>query len=51
MKSITVKWNGKEYEVEVDEDAMTVRDLKEAIEKQTGVRPPRQKLLNLKLKG
>lgn len=30
---------------------MTVRDFKDAIEKQTCVRPHRQKLLNLKLKG
>ncbi|KAK4323488.1 hypothetical protein Pmani_005803 [Petrolisthes manimaculis] len=51
MKAITVKWNGKEYEIEVDEDMMTVRDFKETIERQTGVKPPRQKLLNLKLKG
>ncbi|ROT68035.1 ubiquitin-like domain-containing CTD phosphatase 1 isoform X1 [Penaeus vannamei] len=51
MKTVTVKWNGKEYDVEVDEAIMTVRDFKNAIEKQTCVRPERQKLLNLKLKG
>ncbi|XP_050698531.1 ubiquitin-like domain-containing CTD phosphatase 1 [Eriocheir sinensis] len=51
MKALTVKWSGKEYEVEVDEENMTVKDFKDAIEKQTGVRPLRQKLLNLKLKG
>ncbi|KAK8751460.1 hypothetical protein OTU49_008578 [Cherax quadricarinatus] len=51
MKSITVKWNGKEYDIEVDESVMTVKDFKDAIEKQTCVRPHRQKLLNLKLKG
>lgn len=51
MKSITVKWNGKEYEIEVDEATMTVKDFKEAIEKKTCVKPHRQKLLNLKLKG
>ncbi|XP_064090620.1 ubiquitin-like domain-containing CTD phosphatase 1 [Macrobrachium nipponense] len=51
MKSITVKWNGKEYEIEVDEATMTVKDFKDAIEKKTCVRPHRQKLLNLKLKG
>ncbi|KAG7166771.1 Ubiquitin-like domain-containing CTD phosphatase 1-like [Homarus americanus] len=51
MKTITVKWNGKEYDIEVDEAVMTVRDFKNAIEKQTCVKPHRQKLLNLKLKG
>lgn len=47
---ITVKWSGKEYEVEVD-DNTTVAHLKTIIQKETGVRPDRQKLLNLKLKG
>jgi ubiquitin-like domain-containing CTD phosphatase 1 len=45
-----VKWSGKEYEIELTENE-TVADLKNAIEKETGVRPERQKLLNLKLKG
>lgn len=47
---IFVKWSGKEYEIELAEDE-TVIDLKNAIEKATGVKPERQKLLNLKLKG
>lgn len=47
---IIVKWSGKEYEVELTEND-TVADLKNAIQKETGVRPDRQKLLNLKLKG
>lgn len=47
---IIVKWSGKEYDVELTEND-TVADLKNAIEKQTGVKPERQKLLNLKLKG
>lgn len=47
---ITVKWSGKEYEVEIDESS-TVGDLKFMIHKETGVRSDRQKLLNLKLKG
>jgi ubiquitin-like domain-containing CTD phosphatase 1 len=47
---IYVKWSGKEYEIELTENE-TVADLKNAIEKETGVRPERQKLLNLKLKG
>lgn len=47
---IVLKWSGKEYEIELNEDD-NVMDLKKEIEKQTGVRPNRQKLLNLKLKG
>ncbi|KAJ8920209.1 hypothetical protein NQ315_011870 [Exocentrus adspersus] len=47
---IALKWSGKEYEIELNE-ADNVLDLKKEIEKQTGVRPERQKLLNLKLKG
>lgn len=48
---IIVKWSGKEYEiVEVTEND-TVGALKNSIQKQTGVRPERQKLLNLKYKG
>lgn len=47
---IFVKWSGKEYEIELTEND-TVLDLKNAIEKETGVRPERQRLLNLKLKG
>lgn len=47
---IILKWSGKEYEIELNESD-NVMDLKKEIEKQTGVRPKRQKLLNLKLKG
>lgn len=47
---IILKWSGKEYEIELNESD-NVLDLKKEIEKQTGVRPKRQKLLNLKLKG
>lgn len=47
---IIVKWSGKEYDVELTEND-TVNDLKNAIQKATGVRPERQKLLNLKFKG
>lgn len=47
---ITVKWSGKEYEIEIDENS-TVANFKSMIHKETGVRPDRQKLLNLKLKG
>lgn len=47
---LIVKWSGKEYEIELTEND-TIAELKTAIEKQTGVKPERQKLLNLKLKG
>lgn len=47
---IILKWSGKEYDIEMTENE-SVLDLKKEIEKQTGVRPERQKLLNLKLKG
>ncbi|KAF2893200.1 hypothetical protein ILUMI_12972 [Ignelater luminosus] len=47
---IIIKWSGKEYDIELTEND-TVGNLKSAIQKQTGVRPDRQKLLNLKFKG
>merc|ERR1711936_1475484 len=46
-----VKWAGKEYNIEVIESTDTVMDLKVKIMEKTGVRPERQKLLNLKVKG
>lgn len=48
---IVVKWSGKEYEIGDLLESDTVFNLKERIHKETGVRPERQKLLNLKLKG
>ncbi|KAK9743701.1 Ubiquitin family [Popillia japonica] len=50
LTKIIVKWSGKEYEIELTEND-TVLNLKQAIHKQTGVRPDRQKLLNLNFKG
>lgn len=47
---LTIKWSGKEYEVYISEND-TVADLKREILYKTAVRPERQKLLNLKLKG
>lgn len=47
---MVLKWSSKEYELELN-DSDTVLDLKNEIEKQTGVKAKRQKLLNLKLKG
>lgn len=48
---LAVKWNGNEYELDNFSENDSVATLKDAIFKQTGVRPERQKLLNLKLKG
>lgn len=48
---VCVKWNGKEFELDNLSENDTVVMLKDAIFKQTGVRPHRQKLLNLKFKG
>ncbi|XP_046995663.1 ubiquitin-like domain-containing CTD phosphatase 1 [Schistocerca americana] len=49
--TIVVKWSGKEYSINNLSESDTVQTLKNAIQKETGVRPERQKLLNLKLKG
>lgn len=48
---LIVKWSGKEYEIESLSENDIVATLKDAIFKKTGVRPERQKLLNLKHKG
>ncbi|GLG98967.1 hypothetical protein R5R35_007443 [Gryllus longicercus] len=48
---VIVKWGGKEYEICDLTETDTVSTLKNAIHKETGVLPERQKLLNLKLKG
>ena len=49
--SMVLKWAGKEYSMENIDPEETVLDLKVKIQSQTGVRPERQKLLNLKVKG
>ena len=49
--NVIVKWAGKEYNVDNLDAGDTVMDLKVKIMEQTGVRPERQKLLNLKVKG
>lgn len=49
--SIIVKWAGKEYNLENIDPDESVLGLKVKIMDQTGVRPERQKLLNLKSKG
>ncbi|XP_073969065.1 ubiquitin-like domain-containing C-terminal domain phosphatase 1 [Rhodnius prolixus] len=48
---LIVKWNCKEYEIDALSDNDSVGTLKDVIFKKTGVRPERQKLLNLKFKG
>lgn len=48
---IVVKWSGKEYEILDILESDTVLSVKDRIHKETGVRPERQKLLNLKFKG
>ncbi len=49
MKSIVVKWSGKEYPVELAESE-TVAGLKRVLAEQTSVDPKRQKWLGLKTK-
>lgn len=48
---LSVKWNGKEYEIPEFSPSDSVAMLKVAIENATGVRPQRQKLLNVKFQG
>lgn len=49
--NLVVKWNGKEYTLDALAGEDTIGTLKDVIFKKTGVRPERQKLLNLKFKG
>ena len=51
VADIIVKWSGKEYKISGLDEKETVRDLKAALQKETGVLPERQKLLGLKYKG
>lgn len=48
---LSVKWNGKEFEIPELSPSDSVAMLKVAIENATGVRPERQKLLNVKFQG
>jgi len=48
--SVVIKWSGNEYNVELN-GSDSVENLRNEIHKKTGVRPHRQKLLNLKYKG
>ena len=50
-RNLTIKWSGKEYKLEDVSLQLTVLELKNLIFEKTNVRPERQKLLTLKLKG
>ncbi|XP_066923103.1 ubiquitin-like domain-containing CTD phosphatase 1 [Clytia hemisphaerica] len=50
-RNLTIKWSGKEYKLEDVSLQFTVLELKNLIFEKTNVRPERQKLLTLKLKG
>ena len=50
VANVIIKWGGTEYPVCVTQSGH-VRDLKENIYKETGVKPMHQKLLGLKFKG
>ncbi|CAD6216135.1 GSCOCG00004351001-RA-CDS [Cotesia congregata] len=49
--TIIVKWNGNEYNIKDLQGDTTILELKAKIYEETGVKPDRQKLLNLKCKG
>ena len=48
---LIVKWNNKEYDISFVRENDCIGALKELIFDVTGVRPERQKLLNLRYKG
>jgi len=48
---IVIKWNGNDYDVKNVNTNSDVKTLKEEIFKCTGVRPERQKLINLRVLG
>jgi len=49
--SLVIKWSGKEYPLNDVSVNSTVRELKDLIYTKTNVKPERQKILGLKLKG
>jgi len=51
LGDICVKWGGKEYKIAGLHFNETVKSLKDAIYKTTGVLPDRQKLMGIKYKG
>lgn len=48
---IVIKWNGNDYDVKNLNTNSDVKTLKDEIFKCTGVRPERQKLINLRISG
>ena len=51
VSDVVVKWSGKEYKITGLLETHSVINLKEMVQKETGVLPERQKLLGLKFKG
>lgn len=51
LLDLIIKWNGNDYDVKNLNTDSDVKTLKEEIFKRTGVRPERQKLINLRLSG
>jgi len=51
LLDMVIKWNGNDYDVKNLNTNSDVKSLKEEIFKCTGVRPERQKLINLRISG
>lgn len=51
VADLVVKWGGKEYKIVGISETESVKDLKNAIYRETKVLPERQKLMGLKYKG
>jgi len=51
LLDIVIKWNGNDYDIKNLNINSNVKTLKEEIFKCTGVRPERQKLINLRMSG
>lgn len=51
LLDLVIKWNGNDYDVKSLNTDSDVKMLKEEIFKCTGVRPERQKLINLRVSG
>ena len=49
--NVVIKWSGKEYPINDLSLQLSVKELKDVIYEKTNVKPERQKLLGLKLKG
>lgn len=49
--NLIIKWNGNDYDLRNLNTNSNVKTLKEEIFKCTGVRPERQKLINLRISG